>query len=61
MLASIIWHEMAHLEGADEREAQRREEALWTGFVLHHRVDEVAGLRYLDIMKKRHSPDRRRP
>ena len=28
-LATLIWHEMAHLGGADEREAQRQEEDLW--------------------------------
>jgi hypothetical protein len=55
MLACIIWHEMAHLEGADESEAQRREEILWTGFVLKRSVDRITGLRYLDILKKRQS------
>jgi hypothetical protein len=60
MLASIVWHEMAHLEGADEREAQRREEVLWTGFMLVHRVDGVVGLRYLEIMKRRRSPVQQR-
>jgi hypothetical protein len=28
-LAAIIWHEMAHINGADEAEAQRQEEQLW--------------------------------
>ena len=32
MLAAIIWHEMAHIEGAAEEEAQRREEQLWTQY-----------------------------
>jgi hypothetical protein len=52
-LAAIIWHEMAHLDGADEPEAQRREERLWTRFIRDHRVDRAAGLRYLKAMHDR--------
>jgi hypothetical protein len=29
-LAAVIWHEMAHAEGANERGARKREEELWT-------------------------------
>ena len=54
MLAAIIWHEMAHLEGADEREAQRNEEGLWKRFVVERRVDPVTALRYLKAMDDRH-------
>lgn len=56
VLASIIWHEMAHIEGADEPEAQRREEALWTRFLLEERMDGTQALRYLDLLKKRRRP-----
>ena len=38
-LATVIWHEMAHAEGADEREARKREEDLWATFVRDQRVD----------------------
>ena len=55
-LAAIIWHEMAHIEGADEPEAQRREEALWTRFLLEERIDGTQALRYLDLLKKRRRP-----
>jgi hypothetical protein len=54
MLAAIIWHEMAHLGGADEREAQRKEEGLWKRFVVERRVDPVTALRYLKAMDDRH-------
>ena len=54
MLAAIIWHEMAHLGGADEREAQRKEEGLWKRFVVEKRVDAVTALRYLKLMDDRH-------
>jgi hypothetical protein len=54
MLAVIIWHEMAHLGGADEREAQRKEEGLWKRFVVEKRVDAVTALRYLKLMDDRH-------
>jgi hypothetical protein len=55
MLASIIWHEMAHIDGADEEGAQRREEGLWKRFLVEGRVDRVTALRYLKLMSDRHS------
>jgi hypothetical protein len=54
MLAAIIWHEIAHLDGADERAAQRKEEGLWKRFVVERRVDPVTALRYLKAMDDRH-------
>src|SRR3954452_8642616 len=57
VLASIIWHEMAHLEGADERGARRAEEQLWTRFVRDGISDQVTALRYLNALTKR--PDDR--
>jgi Zn-dependent protease with chaperone function len=57
MLASIIWHEMAHVDGADERAARRAEEELWTRFVRDGILDQVTALRYLDALTKR--PDDR--
>jgi hypothetical protein len=57
MLASIIWHEMAHIDGADERGARRAEEQLWTQFVRDEAVDVVTGLRYLQALTSR--PDDR--
>ena len=58
MLATVIWHEMAHLEGADEAEARRREEALWTRFLADGAVDRDAGLNYLVALKHRPPADR---
>jgi hypothetical protein len=52
-LAIVIWHEMAHLEGAGEQEAQRREEELWQQFVVARRVDPVKGLNYLTLLRNR--------
>ena len=57
VLASIIWHEMAHLDGADERAARRAEEGLWTRFVRDGIFDQVTALRYLNALTKR--PDDR--
>ena len=56
-LASVIWHEMAHAEGADEREARQREQSLWTTFVRDQRIDQVTALRYLNALATR--PDAR--
>ena len=57
VLASIIWHEMAHLDGADEPGARRAEEQLWTRFVRDGISDQVTALRYLNALTKR--PDDR--
>jgi hypothetical protein len=53
ILATIVWHEMAHIEGGNEAEAQRREEQLWTAFLREERVDRIQGLRYLKALKSR--------
>jgi hypothetical protein len=52
-LAAIIWHEMAHIEGADEPAAQRAEEQLWKGFILARHVDSRVGMRYLALLRDR--------
>jgi hypothetical protein len=43
LLAALIWHEAAHVDGASEERAQLREEALFRQFVIEHRVGFVAG------------------
>ena len=53
MLAAVIWHEMAHTEGLDERQAQEREEELWKQFVQRSLVDSGIGLTYLDELMRR--------
>jgi hypothetical protein len=53
VLATVIWHEMAHIDGADEAKAQQAEEDLWTRFVLANRVDSSLGMTYLCFLKKR--------
>ena len=53
-LAAIIWHEMAHIDGADEPAAQRAEEQLWKEFILANRVDRARGMRYLALLNDRH-------
>jgi hypothetical protein len=53
VLATVIWHEMAHIDGGDETKARLEEEQLWEQFVVGRRVDSVRGLRYLALLKKR--------
>ena len=53
MLAAVIWHEMAHAEGLDERHAQEREEDLWKQFVQRSLVDSGVGLTYLNELRRR--------
>ena len=57
-LAAVIWHEMAHVDGADEHGARTREEELWTTYVRDQRIDGVTALRYLAALKRR--PDEHR-
>jgi hypothetical protein len=52
-LATVIWHEMAHTEGADEAGAQIAEEELWKSFILDQRVDRTRGMQYLALLRKR--------
>jgi hypothetical protein len=56
VLAIIVWHEMAHVAGADEAEAQLREEQLWRQFVLERRVDSRRGMNYLTLLQNRRKP-----
>ena len=53
VLAATIWHEMAHINGKDERGAQEQEEGLWTQFMLQRRVDTGPALRYLSLLRQR--------
>lgn len=53
MLAAVIWHEMAHVDGLDERHAREREEHLWKQFVQRSLVDSGVGLTYLDELRRR--------
>ena len=52
-LATVIWHEMAHIDGADETAAQEAEEQLWMEFIVAQRVDRGRGMRYLALLRKR--------
>jgi hypothetical protein len=52
-LATVIWHEMAHIDGADEAAAQQAEEQLWREFIVSQRVDRPRGMRYLALLQKR--------
>jgi hypothetical protein len=53
VLAVVIWHEMAHAEGLDERDARHREEALWSDFIRSGRVETSLGLTYLRELQTR--------
>jgi hypothetical protein len=53
VLAIKIWHEMAHIDGADEVGAQLAEERLWIQFLLARRVDGARGLEYLVLLTDR--------
>ena len=55
-LATVIWHEMAHIDGADEVAAQEAEEQLWMEFIVSQRVDRTRGMKYLALLKKRRAP-----
>ena len=52
-LAATIWHEMAHIAGADERAAQEQEEDLWRRFILGGHIDVSRALAYLRVLRQR--------
>jgi hypothetical protein len=52
ILASLIWHEMAHLDGSDERAAFALEEALWHRFVVRGVVSSEVGLAYIARLRE---------
>ena len=53
ILASVIWHEMGHLEGLDEDAATAREQGLWRTFIAAGRVDSALGLTYVARLGER--------
>lgn len=53
VLAAIVWHEMAHIAGADEAGAQAREEKLWKQFIRDRRLDIELALRQMQIYASR--------
>lgn len=57
MLATILWHEMAHLDGAGEQAARKAEEDLWTALLRDGVADPMVGLRYLRALKDRPEDD----
>jgi hypothetical protein len=59
MLATVLWHEMAHQGGADERGARKAEEELWARFLRDGVTDALTGLRYLQALRRR--PDDQMP
>jgi len=52
VLAGTIWHEMAHIEGRDERGARLAEQQLWRTFMLRGQVEMEAATRYLGLLAK---------
>ena len=46
-LASLVWHEMAHANGLDERAALAQERGLWQRFISAGLVDSGVGLTYI--------------
>jgi hypothetical protein len=53
VLAAVIWHEMAHIDGGDERAARKAEEELWKQYVIGRRIATDRGLEYLELLQRR--------
>ena len=47
VLASLVWHEMAHANGSDECAAFAAEEILWRRFISTGRVQRQVGMAYI--------------
>jgi hypothetical protein len=52
MLASLVWHELAHVNGLDERAALEQEEALWRRFISTGQVDGGVGMTYIARLRE---------
>jgi hypothetical protein len=52
VLASLVWHELAHANGLDERAALEQETALWRRFVSTGLVDGGVGLTYIARLRE---------
>ena len=61
VLAIVIWHEIAHIDGANESEARRREENVWREFLAAGKFDTAQGLTYLGLFAKATSKSPRSP
>jgi hypothetical protein len=51
VLAAVIVHELAHLEGADEAEARQAERRFFEDLIVRGRVDRIHGKRYLALLR----------
>jgi hypothetical protein len=47
VLASLVWHELAHVNGLDERAAFAQERWLWRRFIASGLVEGALGLAYI--------------
>jgi hypothetical protein len=52
VLASLVWHELAHVNGADERAALDQERALWRGFIRLGLVSSSDGMAYIQRLRE---------
>ena len=52
MLASLVWHEMAHTNGLDERAALEQEQALWRRFIASGLVSGGDGMAYITRLRE---------
>ena len=50
--ASLVWHELAHVNGADERAALDQERALWRGFIRLGLVSSSDGMAYIHRLRE---------
>ena len=59
MLASLVWHEMAHANGLDERAALDQEGTLWRRFISTGRVNGGVGLTYIARLREMAAGERK--
>ncbi len=51
-LASLVWHELAHANGLDERAALEQEQSLWRRFISTGLVDGGVGMTYIARLRE---------
>ena len=52
VLASLVWHELAHANGASEQAALEKEQALWHRFIRLGLVSTADGMAYIQRLRE---------
>jgi hypothetical protein len=61
VLASLVWHEFAHANGLDERNALEQEQALWRRFIVTGLANRGTGMSYIARLRELSAREMKEP